>query len=120
MEIIVGDFNGDTLIDVGVYSRIRLIMKDLSSDTIIGVFPQIPFTTEEIVKACVGNFSGAAGDEIGVMWVTEPWTALSTVVVDTIYGDGTSINLLPIQSSLHVQGYDMISFEYNGDFDNLA
>ena len=120
MEIIVGDFNGDTLIDVGVYSRIRLIMKDLSSDTIIGVFPQIPFTTEEIVKACVGNFSGAAGDEIAVMWVTDPWTSMSKVVVDTIYGDGTSINPLPIESASHVQGYDMISFEYDGDFDSLA
>ncbi|MFW9811507.1 MAG: Ig-like domain-containing protein [Candidatus Thorarchaeota archaeon] len=118
--IIVGDFNGDSLIDVGVYSRIRLVIKDLNSDTILGVFPQIPFTTEEIVKVCVGNFSIAAGDEIGVMWIQDPWTSLSRVVVDTIYGDGTSINPSPILSTPHVHGYDMVSFEYDNDFDNLA
>ncbi|MFX1559565.1 MAG: FG-GAP repeat domain-containing protein, partial [Promethearchaeota archaeon] len=61
MEIIVGDFNGDTLIDVGVYSKIRLVTKNLSSDTIIG---SLTFSTEEIVKACTGDFSIVAGDEI--------------------------------------------------------
>jgi hypothetical protein len=118
--IIIGDFNGDALIDVGVYSRIRLITKDLSSDTMIGVFPQIPFTTEEIVKACPGNFSIVAGDEIAIMWVRDPWTPMSKVVVDTIFGDGTSINPSPIESDSHMNGFDMVSFEYGSDFDNLA
>jgi hypothetical protein len=120
MGIIVGDFNGDALIDVGVYSRIRLITKDLSTDTIIGVFPQIPFTTEEIVKACVGNFSIVPGDEIGVMYIRDPWTSSSKVIIETIFGDGISINPSPIESSGHVHGFDLISFEYGSDFDNLA
>ncbi|MHA2352593.1 MAG: FG-GAP repeat domain-containing protein, partial [Candidatus Thorarchaeota archaeon] len=104
MGIIVGDFNGDSLIDVGVYSRIRLVMKDLGSDSLIGVFPQIPFTTEEIVKACIGNFSLVPGDEIAVMYVQDPWTSSSRMLVDTIFGDGTSINPTPLQSSSHVHG----------------
>ncbi|MFX1605987.1 MAG: hypothetical protein ACFFDD_08760, partial [Promethearchaeota archaeon] len=117
MEIIVGDFNGDTLIDVGVYSKIRLVTKNLSSDTIIG---SLTFSTEEIVKACTGDFSIVAGDEIAVMWLTDPWTPMSKVVVDTIFGDCTSINPFPIESATHVDGYDMVSFEYGSDLDNLA
>jgi hypothetical protein len=86
----------------------------------IGVFPQIPFTTEEIVRACTGNFSIVVGDEIAVMYVQDPWTSSSKVTVDTIFGDGMSINPSPIESASHVHGWDMVSFEYGSDFDNLA
>ncbi|MGD9381682.1 MAG: hypothetical protein PVI03_04485, partial [Candidatus Thorarchaeota archaeon] len=97
-----------------------MITKDLATDTMIGVFPQIPFTTEEIVKVCIGNFTNMPGDEIAVMWLQDPWTSSSKVEVDTIFGDGTSINPSPFESESHVHGFDMVSFEFGSDFDNLA
>jgi hypothetical protein len=118
LGIIVGDFNGDAVTDIGVYYSIRLVTKDVSTDTFIGVYPEIPFTDEEIVKACVGNFSMDAGDEIAIMYRYMPGSGMERTVVDTAYGNGTIIDHMESMQQQH--GFDIIPFETERDYDSIA
>jgi len=118
LGIIIGDFNGDAVTDVGAYDSIRLITKDLSTDAIIGVYPETPFMDGEIVKACVGNFSSIAGDEITVMYRDRPGSGMEKTVVETAYGNGTTID--KVESLQQQHGSDITSFETEGDFDSVA
>ena len=118
LGIIIGDFNGDAVTDVGAYDSIRLITKDLSTDAIIGVYPETPFMDGEIVKACVGNFSSIAGDEIAVMYRDRPGSGMEKTVVETAYGNGTTID--KVESLQQQHGSDITSFETEGDFDSVA
>ncbi|MFQ5832579.1 MAG: hypothetical protein ACE5H4_07745, partial [Candidatus Thorarchaeota archaeon] len=113
--IIVGDFNGDVLIDVGVYNLNRVVMKDLNGDAIIGGFV-VPVNAT-LVKAVVGNFSTKAGEEVGVLYITGG-TGMPIANVDTMYGNGTVID--HVASLAGVWASDMISFEYENDLDNVA
>jgi hypothetical protein len=118
LGIIVGDFNGDAVTDIGVYYSIRLVTKDLSTDSFIGVYPETPFTDEEIVKACVGNFSLDAGDEIAIMYRYMPGSGMERTVVDTAYGNGTIIDHMESMQQQH--GFDIIPFETERDYDSIA
>ncbi|UCH03629.1 MAG: hypothetical protein JSW05_08495, partial [Candidatus Thorarchaeota archaeon] len=118
LGIIVGDFNGDLMPDVGVYYTIRLVTKDLSTDMFIGSYPEIPFMDEKILKACVGNFSSVAGDEFAVMYLDQPGMGMEQTIVDTAYGNGTIIDHV---SSLQQQhGFDLTTLATEGDFDGIA
>ncbi|MHA1934658.1 MAG: FG-GAP repeat domain-containing protein [Candidatus Thorarchaeota archaeon] len=114
--IIVGDFNGDALIDAAVHDQIRVVMKDLSIDTIIGGF--IVPGGGELVKTVVGNFSKEVEDEIGVLYITDPGTAMEKTQVDTIFGNGTFID--HVESLQMVRGFDIVSFKHENNSDNLA
>ncbi|MHA2321442.1 MAG: FG-GAP repeat domain-containing protein, partial [Candidatus Thorarchaeota archaeon] len=115
--IVIGDFNGDALVDVGVYDDYRVVMRDLGTGAFIGGYT-VPLTAE-LVKTVIGNFSIAPGDEFAVMWIEDPYTSSSKVLVGTMFGDGTPI-APPIESDSHVHGFDMVSFEHESNFDNIA
>ncbi|MHA2210636.1 MAG: hypothetical protein ACXABV_15885, partial [Candidatus Thorarchaeota archaeon] len=115
--IVIGDFNGDASIDVGVYDDYRVVMRDLGTGAFIGGYT-VPINAI-LVKTVVGNFSIAAGDEIAVMWILDPYTSSSKVVVGTMFGDGIPI-APPIESDSHYHGFDMASFEHENNFDNIA
>ncbi|MFW9944322.1 MAG: FG-GAP repeat domain-containing protein, partial [Candidatus Sifarchaeia archaeon] len=114
--IITGDFNGDALIDVGVYDGTRLVMKDLNSDVLIGGF--IAPLGGQILKSVTGNFSLEAGEELAVLYLTNPGSGMERTNVDTMFGNGTVID--HFQSLQMIRGFDIISFEHQYDFDNLA
>jgi hypothetical protein len=115
--IVTGDFNGDAMVDVGVYDDYRVVMRDLGTGAFIGGYT-VPLNAI-LVKTVIGNFSIAAGDEIAIMWILDPYTSSSKVVVGTMFGDGTPI-YPPIESDSHIHGFDMVSFEHESNFDNIA
>ncbi|MHA2067872.1 MAG: FG-GAP repeat domain-containing protein, partial [Candidatus Thorarchaeota archaeon] len=116
--IVTGDFNGDTLIDVAVYNGIRVIMKDLNTDTFMGGFTVPNTITDELVKTVVGDFSLDPGEEIGVLYITDSGTSMEKTHVQTVAGDGFPID--HVESMQMVRGFDIVSFQHLGNFDNLA
>jgi protocatechuate 3,4-dioxygenase beta subunit len=119
-EIIVGDFNGDAVADVAVYDSIRVIMKDLASDTMIGVYPNPPFTDEEIARVCLGNFSSSPGDELVVLYLYRPYSGNEKTMVETIYGNGSRIQPTPFETPQRIHGFDVTSYELEGDYNRIA
>ncbi|MHA2207936.1 MAG: hypothetical protein ACXABV_02090, partial [Candidatus Thorarchaeota archaeon] len=116
--IVPGDFNGDTLIDVVVYDGIRAVMWDLSTDSFMGGFIVPNTMTDRIVKTVAGDFSLDSGDEIAVLYVKESGTSMEKTCVQTVAGDGSYIDL--VESFQMVLGFDIVSFQHEGNFDNIA
>ncbi|MFW9887590.1 MAG: FG-GAP repeat domain-containing protein, partial [Candidatus Thorarchaeota archaeon] len=118
LGIVVGDFNGDASIDVAVYDRVRVIMKDLNTGAFMGGFTVPNTGTDELVKTVVGDFALNPGSEIAVLYLTDVGAGMEKTHVQTIAGDGSLID--HVESLQMVHGFDIVSFHHEGNFDNLA
>ncbi|MFX1472138.1 MAG: FG-GAP repeat domain-containing protein [Promethearchaeota archaeon] len=116
--IVVGDFNGDASIDVAVYDRIRVMMKDLNTDAFMGGFTVPNTGTDELVKTVVGDFALDPGSEIAVLYISDVGSGMERTHVRTIAGDGSVIDF--VDSLQMIRGFDIVSFHHEGNFDNLA
>ncbi|MFW9912400.1 MAG: FG-GAP repeat domain-containing protein, partial [Candidatus Thorarchaeota archaeon] len=116
--IVVGDFNGDASIDVAVYDKIRVIMKDLNSGAFMGGFTVPNTGTDELVKTVVGDFALDPGSEIAVLYVSDFGSGMERTHVQTVSGDGFPLD--NVTSLQMIRGFDIVSFHHEGNFDNLA
>ena len=108
-QILTGDFDGDGGTDFAIYNGVSLFLFDGTDGSTIESFAYGPGT---IVRACVGDFTADAGDEIAVLY-----DLLGSAHIQTVSGVVGSIRDEPI---LGVTGCDIITYHYGAGIDDIA